>query len=93
MHTSYISDPVYLTEPMLRIDSYMLDPNIQGHWLYPCEPSADENPSAKKGDVPSYLFGQNPFLREHSEKVRVPYDTTRGGAETIYPEYRDKLKR
>lgn len=92
-HTTYINDPVYLTEPLFRADSYVLDPNIQGHWLYPCEPSAEENPSAKKGDVPSYLFGQNPFLHEYSEKHRVPFEASRGGAETMYPEYQKQLKR
>jgi hypothetical protein len=90
-HTTYIVDPVYLTEPLFRADTYVLDPNVQGHWLYPCEPSLEENPSAKKGAVPSYLFGQNPFLQDYSAKHHVPFETSRGGAATMYPEYQEKL--
>lgn len=85
-HATLITDPVYLTEPLLRADTYVLDPNIQGHWLYPCEPSAEEIPSSKKGAVPSYPIGDNPFLHEFSEKHHVPFEITRGGAETMYPD-------
>jgi hypothetical protein len=91
-HTTYIHDPVYLTEPLFRADNYMLDTNVQGNWLYPCEPSVEENPSAKKGEVPNYLFGENPFLQEFAKKRHVPFDASRGGAETMYPDYQQKLK-
>ncbi len=36
--------------------------------------------------VPHYLFGQNPYLREYSEKEGVPLFAALGGAETMYPE-------
>lgn len=91
-HTTFIVDPVYLTEPVIRADTYVLDPNVQGNWLYPCEPSKEENPSAKEGDVPSFPIGENPFLHEYSEKHQVPFETSRGGAETMYPAYQTTVK-
>jgi cyclase len=42
--------------------------------------------------VPNYLFGQNPFLLEYSEKHKVPLLASLGGAETMYPEFTAKLK-
>jgi len=42
--------------------------------------------------VPSMLFDQNSFLPEFSRKFSIPYDATRGGAETMFPEYQEKLK-
>ena len=44
------------------------------------------------GVVPSNLFEQNPSLDEFSTKFSIPFDATRGGAETMYPEFEDKLK-
>jgi hypothetical protein len=32
------------------------------------------------------------FVKEFSERYGVPYEATRGGPETMYPEYRKKLK-
>ncbi len=32
------------------------------------------------------------MLREFSEEYGVPFEASRGGAETMYPEYRKKLK-
>ena len=46
-----------------------------------------------KGEVPNYLPGENPFLHEFAERWGLPYEPTRGGAETTYPEYRLKLKK
>jgi hypothetical protein len=46
-----------------------------------------------KGVVPSYLPGANPFLHEFAVRWGLPYEPTRGGAESMYPEYRQKLKK
>ena len=43
------------------------------------------------GAVPHHLPGTNAFLREFSDRFGVPYDATRGGAETMYPEYMQKV--
>jgi len=54
--------------------------------IYPCE-SVVEIPDQQRGAVPHYLPGENRFLKEFSEKTRIPEDAARGGAATMYPEF------
>jgi hypothetical protein len=94
--TLYIDDPVYLAEPLVSTNTWILDPRIgpQLQQRYPCGPNeiADEV-IRPKGEVPHYLPGTNSaILREFAAKYRLPYEATRGGAETVYPEYMQKLK-
>jgi glyoxylase-like metal-dependent hydrolase (beta-lactamase superfamily II) len=42
--------------------------------------------------VPHYLPGANPFVGELATKLRIPVQATLGGADTAYPEYREKLR-
>ena len=44
------------------------------------------------GSLPHHLPGANPLIREFSEQYGIPFEATRGGAETMYPEYQKKLK-
>ena len=46
----------------------------------------------KKGDVPHHLPGKNPFLTEFPARHGLPEAAARGGAETMYPEFRIKMK-
>jgi hypothetical protein len=84
-----IDDPVFLTEPLVRSDNWYLDPG-QHIGIFGCE-HAPELPKPE-GVVPNHLPGTNPFLHEVSDWYGLPYEATRGGAETLYPEYRLKLK-
>lgn len=85
-----ITDPVYLTEPMVRSREYTFE--VGGQIApYPCEP-VDEVVRAK-GVIPHHLPGTNPFLTEFAAKHGLPLEGVRGGAETMYPEYRSKIKR
>jgi hypothetical protein len=34
----------------------------------------------------------NPSLDEFSTKFGIPFEATRGGAETMYPEFMEKMK-
>src|SRR5690606_4466016 len=84
-----VDDPVYLTEPLVRTSDWVLDPGVQ---LSPfsCIPAVEiERP---RGTVPHYLPGENPFLHEYSERHGVPFEASRGGAETMYPEYLPRLR-
>ncbi len=82
-------DPVYLTEPFLRTIDFVYNPQQQmAPW--PCE-SVDEV-DRPPGVVPHHLPGENPFLDEFGMRYGVPLEATRGGAETMYPEYMLKLK-
>jgi hypothetical protein len=87
--TSVLDDPVLLTEPLVRSQNWFLDPG-QRAGLFPCE-YAPEVP-AEPGSVPHYLPGANPWLKEFAEWYSLPFEATRGGAETLYPEYRSKLQ-
>lgn len=90
-HVSIVTDPVYLTEPLIKSQDFVLDEHFQGNWLYPCE-SVEEILDRPKDEVPNYLPGENPFLTEFAHKHGIPPEATRGGAETMYPEYQLKMK-
>jgi hypothetical protein len=83
-----IEDPVFLTERLVRSQSWALDPGqtMGSNW---CDTAAEL--VLEPGKVPNWLPGANPYLREFSNWYGVPYEATRGGAETMYPEYRSKM--
>jgi hypothetical protein len=84
-----VNDPIYLTEPFIRSTDYELDVHQQVP-PYPCEMVTEiERP---KGMIPHHLPGTNTQVREFSERYEIPFEATRGGAETSYPDYRKKLK-
>ena len=84
-----VADPVYLTEPFIRSTDYQLDLHQQNP-PYPGEVVQEvERP---KGAVPHHLPGTNTFLGEFPSKHGLPAQAAMGGAETMYPEYRKKLK-
>ena len=85
---SVVQDPVYLTEPFVRTTNWALDP----HQLiapYPC--AAVVEIDRPQGIVPNHLPGTNKFLPEFAAKYGLPLEPTRGGAETMYPEYAAKV--
>jgi glyoxylase-like metal-dependent hydrolase (beta-lactamase superfamily II) len=45
-----------------------------------------------RGTVPNHLPGNNAFLAEFANREKVPFAATRGGAATMYPEYRQTMK-
>jgi hypothetical protein len=91
-HVSIVEDPGYLTEPLIKTQDFRVNLNYNGNWLYPCE-SVEEVVGRKPGEVPNYLPGKNQFLTEYVKNhPMVPEEATRGGAETMYPEYRLKIK-
>jgi len=84
-----VYDPVYLTEPFVRTTDFVYTPQLQmAPW--PCEVVDEVDRPA--GQVPSHLMGANPFLDEFPANYGIPPEATRGGAETMYPEYRLKMK-
>ncbi len=82
---------VYVSEPLMHTTDFVLDPYYRGNWIYPCE-YVEEIADRPKGQVPHFLPGQNPFLKETAEKLGLPPEVVRGGADTVYPEYRLKAK-
>src|SRR5246127_3079862 len=80
-----VNDPVYLTEPFVRSTDYELDE----HQLvapYPCD--TVEEVERSKNVVPHFLPGTNPSLKDFPAAHEIPEEAARGGAATMYPEYR-----
>lgn len=82
-------DPVYLTEPLIRTIDFVYNPQ-QRMAPWPCE-SVDEV-DRPPGVVPHHLPGANLYISEFAARYGIPPEAARGGAETMYPEYKDKLK-
>jgi hypothetical protein len=87
-HTMAITDPVYLTEPLVKTNGFRLTTGVAMQ-PYPCQPAVEVE--RDPGDVPHHLPGQNPYLGEFAKKHNLPPEATRGGAETALPEFRKKL--
>ena len=63
-HISIVTDPVYLTEPLIKTQNFGLNDRVQngnGAWLWPCE-YVDEVANRPQGVVPNYLVGKNPMV-------------------------------
>ena len=82
-----VNDPIYLEEPFLQSMNFRLDLHVELPYFH-CT-VVDENISR---DVPHFLPGKNTNLTEWTAKDGIPEEAAKGGAETIYPEYRSKIK-
>jgi hypothetical protein len=85
-----VKDPVYLTEPFVRTSNWVADAGFQ---LSPfsCMPTVEIERA--RDEVPHHLPGDNPYLTEFAAKHGLPAEAARGGAETMYPDYLDRLRR
>ena len=43
--------------------------------------------------VNEFLPGENPVLRQFADRLGIPADAVSAGAETMYPEFKAKLRR
>jgi hypothetical protein len=91
VHVSEVTDPVTLTEPFVRTQIFHRTPQEGQNWLYPCE-SVVEIANQPRGAVPNFLPGENPFVAEFAAKYHLPLAATLGGADTMYPEFQQKMK-
>jgi len=87
-----LHDPVYLTEPLVKSEDFVfagrsLPPQ---NWLYECHPVVEV--VRPKGVVPAYQLGEATFYKEFQNRFHLPKFAIDGGAETMYPEFMDKLK-
>jgi len=89
-HVMIASDPVYLSEPMVQTQEFVAMDHGNTNWLYNCE-TAEEVPRLKH-DVPSFLPGANPSLSDYADYTGLPLEAVRGGADTLYPEYKQRLR-
>ena len=90
-HVSVVTDPIYLSEPLVKSEDYVKATNPGNNWLWPCE-YVNELPGSDRTRVQSFMPGENPFLHEFADQKKIPVEAALGGAETMYPEYMKKLK-
>ena len=92
-YVTYTDDPVYLTEPLIKTTNMLRNPRplAPQQLLYPCT-AVVEIADQPRGAVPHYLPGQNTFLKEFAAQHKLPDAAVRGGAATMYPEFRSNLK-
>jgi hypothetical protein len=92
-HVTITDDPVYLTEPLVKTTNMLRNPRPlpPQQLLYPCT-AVVEIADQPRGAVPHYLPGENPFLTEFGTESGFPPAATRGGADTMYPEFAKTLK-
>jgi hypothetical protein len=83
-----VTDPVYLTEPFIRSTDYELDLH---QWVppYPCQ--VVEEVDRPRGVVPHSLPGSSTAIADFANRCGLPVAAARGGAETMYPDFRDKI--
>jgi hypothetical protein len=83
-HVAIVDDPAYLEEPMVRTNEFS---RRLGQFIGPAVPfeTVDELGDIETGWVPSFPLGtrHDGFAREFD----IPYEATRGGAASLYPEY------
>jgi len=91
--TGILEDPVYLAEPYVLTEVFVLDAGANVLPLTACEP-IEELPRLHEdpGLVPHYLPGKNPWVNEVTEKYNIPLEAVLGGPETMYPEYRKRIQ-
>jgi hypothetical protein len=82
-----VNDPVYLTEPLVRSAEYRLNVNQQ----VPAHPCTSIFEGLEKGQVPHYLPGENPFVKDLRARYGIPADQPTGGPDTATPEFQKRL--
>jgi glyoxylase-like metal-dependent hydrolase (beta-lactamase superfamily II) len=86
---SVLDDPVYLEEPLVRSQSWILTPNLGVDSRMQFE-AVEEEAGRPDDYVPHYPLGthHDAFAREFG----LPFEATAGGSHTIYPDYLDRLR-
>ncbi|WP_428102845.1 hypothetical protein [Candidatus Rariloculus sp.] len=79
-----INDPVYLSEPFIRTNNWVLDVRQQ---ITPYLCDIVDEVAFPRGTIPHYLPGLNPFVNEHAETYGIPLEAALGGAATTYPDF------
>src|SRR5437763_6422024 len=86
-------DPIYLTEPHVVTRVWQKDPRgSQNGGRIICNTASEIPRLEDSGIVPHYLPGQNPEADYMTRTYNIPKEAAMGYAETLYPEYRKKIK-
>jgi glyoxylase-like metal-dependent hydrolase (beta-lactamase superfamily II) len=90
-NTIVVTDPVFLSEPLVRTTDFYRQPVDHQTWLFPCDDS-EQILDRAADDVPSYLFGENPYISEYSQRYKLSPLGHLGGAHTMYPAIEGRLR-
>jgi hypothetical protein len=82
-------DPIYLVEPEIVSKGFRLS-QAPVDVRDPCIPGFEGH--EPDDSVPHFTPGQNPFVNEFVELYHLPREAVLGYRETLYPEYRRKIK-
>jgi hypothetical protein len=89
-HISVTEDPIYLAEPLIKSEEFNYGQPANFNPFWPCE--YIEEGQQVRGEVRSYMQGENPFIAEYAASHNLPQEVMLGGPETMYPEYRTRMK-
>jgi glyoxylase-like metal-dependent hydrolase (beta-lactamase superfamily II) len=89
LHVSIVEDPAYLEEPLVRTSNFVWAPNQTLPPRIPFE-VVDEVAGMPASWVPSYPLGTR--HEEFAKRFNLPLEATRGGAQTMYPEYMARIR-
>ncbi|HTV80711.1 MAG TPA: hypothetical protein VMF03_20840 [Steroidobacteraceae bacterium] len=85
-----LHDPVYMTAPYVYSRTYVRSVTRPIATQYP--PCIVNFEGTSEGTVPFFPPGKNPLMTQMMEFFHVPEYASAGGADTMYPEFRDRLK-
>ncbi len=102
--TWFVEDPLYLTDTYIKSADFVTTPRGISTASFGVETADVETGVFEEclnraeiarpeiHYVPHYLPGENPFVGEWAEEIGVPVETTFGGEETSYPDYKELLR-
>ena len=85
-----VEDPIYLAEPHIVTKSFQLAPAPLSPVGPPCVSGFEGKRPGES--VPHYVPEKNPFVDELTKLFHIPREAVLGYPETMYPEYRKKIK-
>jgi hypothetical protein len=85
----HVDDPIYLDEPFVHTNVLRKNPTRHTGRITPFE-TVDEVLTRSTGNVPHSPLGTE--HRQFGERTGLPFEVTRGGAETMYPEYQLRVQ-
>ncbi|HEX4049421.1 MAG TPA: hypothetical protein VHY19_00885 [Steroidobacteraceae bacterium] len=88
---SALRDPVYMTKPYIYSRAYnRADVSTAVNTTWP--PCIVNNEGVDEGDVSFFLPGKDPLRDQMMQVFHVPESASDGGEDTMYPEFRNKIK-
>ena len=89
MVLAVLEDPIYLAEPLIWTRDFVVAPVEMLPVPPPCITTFE---GTAAGDVPHFLWGKKDFMDELTKQYGIPEEVILGYPETLYPEYRKKMK-